>query len=214
MEKLDAGQLRKPDHAIDPIFIERWSPRAFQTGVEIPDSVLMSCFEAARWAPSSSNAQPWRFIYAKPNSPQWPIFLDSIKENTRRWAQTCSALVFFISYKILVINNQPMNSPTYGFDAGSAWMSFALQAAKLGWHTHAAASFDRAKAPGNLGVPDDWEIFCVAGIGKQAEKEVLPPDLQEREKVSGRLPLSRLLMEGGFKPELAAGEPKPPKPGK
>lgn len=202
---------RKPAYPIDPVFLQRWSPRAFQPGVEIPDEVLFTCLEAARWAPSSSNMQPWRFIYTKHGSDRWDVFLDSIKENTRRWTQNCSALVFFVSYKKLQVKDELIPSPTYGFDAGSAFMSFALQAAKMGWHTHAAATFDRAKAPVNLGVPDDWEIFCVVGIGKMGDMAQLPEDLQAREIVSERMPLSRLLMDGAFKPELAAGEPKKPK---
>src|SRR4051812_18540243 len=70
---------RKPAYPIDPLFLQRWSPRAFQPGVEIPDEVLFTCLEAARWAPSSSNAQPWRFIYTKYGSDRWDVFLDSIK---------------------------------------------------------------------------------------------------------------------------------------
>jgi hypothetical protein len=58
-----AALERAPEHAVDPLFVQRWSPRAF-TGEALPEATLMSLFEAARWAPSAMNAQPWRFVYA------------------------------------------------------------------------------------------------------------------------------------------------------
>ncbi len=65
---MTASNPRQPDHAIDPLFTERWSPRAF-TGEAVPESELLRMFEAARWAPSSYNSQPWRFVYALRGTP-------------------------------------------------------------------------------------------------------------------------------------------------
>ncbi len=77
---------RRADHNINSIFVNRWSPRSM-TGEEIEDAVLMSLFEAARWAPSSYNNQPWRFIYTKRTSRDWANFLDLINEGNRIWVK-------------------------------------------------------------------------------------------------------------------------------
>ena len=87
---------RVADYAIHPQFTDRWSPRAF-TGESIPEETLLSFFEAARWAPSAYNSQPWRFLYARRDTPNWERFLGLLNEFNRGWAQHASALVIVIS---------------------------------------------------------------------------------------------------------------------
>ena len=86
---------RVADYAIHPQFTDRWSPRAF-TGEAIPEETLLSFFEAARWAPSAYNSQPWRFLYARRDTPNWERFLGLLNEFNRSWAQHASALVIVI----------------------------------------------------------------------------------------------------------------------
>ena len=82
---------RKADHPVAPIFLERWSPRAFDSSI-IPDADLMTIFEAARWAPSSFNAQPWRFLYAKREDADWERFLDLLVPFNRGWLRGRSCI--------------------------------------------------------------------------------------------------------------------------
>ncbi len=87
---------RTPDHPIDAQFLGRWSPRAY-SGEAIPEATLKSLLEAARWAPSSYNQQPWRFIYARRDTAHWAQFLGFLNEFNQSWAKNASALVFVIS---------------------------------------------------------------------------------------------------------------------
>src|ERR1700709_2500769 len=120
---------RIPDHPVDNVFIDRWSPRAF-TGETIPQSVLFTMFEAARWAPSSYNSQPWRFLYATNNNAHWDKFLGLLIEFNQSWAKTASALVFVVSETTMVSPGKDARVPSHShsFDAGAAWGSMALQA--------------------------------------------------------------------------------------
>ena len=87
---------RTPDHAIDSIFLERWSPRAF-TGEAVPEAELLRMFEAARWSPSSYNSQPWRFVYALRGTPEWEGFFDLLVPGNQKWAKDAGALVILVS---------------------------------------------------------------------------------------------------------------------
>ena len=87
---------RRADYPIDPMFIRRWSPRAF-TGEPVPEADLRSMFEAARWAPSSSNLQPWRFFYALAETPHFAKFLALLSEGNQIWAKNAGALIVLVS---------------------------------------------------------------------------------------------------------------------
>src|SRR5471032_1193058 len=94
---------RTADHDIEPMFLHRWSPRAF-TGEQVPEAVLMSLFEAARWAPSAFNLQPWRFVYAKRGGPDWDRLLDVLIDYNKAWVagfsgSGASALIFIVSQR-------------------------------------------------------------------------------------------------------------------
>ncbi len=192
-------RTRIPEHDIDPLFIERWSPRAF-TGEPIDDETLLSFFEAARWAPSSYNSQPWRFIYAKNGTEHWGRFLELLFEFNRGWAQNASALVILLSKTTFVPPGKTEASPatSHAFDTGAAWASLALQASLSGWHTHAMGGYDKDKARVALGVPDGYELQAAVAIGRLGDKSLLPASLQEREQPSPRRPLGELVAEGVF----------------
>lgn len=183
---------RSSDGRVAAMFLERWSPRAFAE-FTIEDQTLMSFFEAARWAPSSMNAQPWRFVYARPGSPGWQSFLDSLSNTNRSWARNASALIAFVSKRTLEFGGKEIESPTHSFDTGAAWMSFALQAHLSGWHTHGMAGFDGERLRRSLAIPDGFTIEAVAAIGKVGSKEDLPETLKVREGPSARKPLADLV---------------------
>src|SRR6476620_10182142 len=117
---------RKPTFKINPLILNRWSPRSM-TGEELSDEEIMSLFEAARWAPSSSNAQPWRFIYAKRNTEQWDKLFNLMFEGNKIWTKNAAVLVVVISRRNYEQNEKP--SRTYQYDAGAAWENLALEAA-------------------------------------------------------------------------------------
>lgn len=188
---------RIADHDIDSQFLERSSPRSF-TAEEIPDAVLMSMFEAARWAPSSSNVQPWRCVYAKRGTPPFAPILEGLMPGNQRWAGAAAALVVFLSQIHAPRGDQQVVSATHGFDTGAAWMSFALQGHRLGWATHGMAGFFSDRLRAALTVPDGFDIIMVAAVGRRGPAEALPKDLQEREAPSTRRPLDGSVFAGVF----------------
>lgn len=184
---------------IDPVFTRRWSPRAF-SGETIDDATLYSLFEAARWAPSANNSQPWRFIYARRGSPVWPQWLAVLNDNNQRWAANSSVLIVLVSKQTQVRKGATEATPlrSHALDAGAAWAHLALQAVSAGWHTHAIGGFDKDRARELLGIPEDYHVNIAIAVGRQAERSSLPPDLQLREQPSQRHPLSQLVAEGRF----------------
>ncbi len=192
------GNGRTADHAIDRQFLDRWSPRAF--GAEaIPDETLMSIFEAARWAPSCFNAQPWRFVYARRDTAHWPTLFNLLIPGNQLWAQNASVLAVAVSKTILEIpGGDPVPAHSHSYDSGAAWMSLALQAHKLGWAAHGMMGFDVEKARVDLHVPDHHRVEAALAIGRPAPADTLPEKLAAREIPSGRNPLADMILEGGF----------------
>lgn len=192
-------QTRTPDHAIDALFTDRWSPRAF-TGEAMPEAALLSMLEAARWAPSAYNAQPWRFVYARRDTASWQPIFDTLVEFNQGWAQRASALVVVLSAKQAVFPGATDAAPNqwHSFDAGAAWASIAFQATLSGWSAHGMAGFDTARLKQATSIPDSHAVETVIAIGKRGDKSVLPEGLQSREAPNGRLPLAQLAAEGYF----------------
>jgi nitroreductase len=190
---------RTADHPIDPLFLERWSPRAF-TGEPISDRELLILLEAARWAPSSFNSQPWRFIYARRDTEPWPQFLGLLAEFNQAWAKNAAALVMLVSKTTLLPRGADKEVPSYthSLDAGAAWANLALQATRSGWAAHGMAGFDVPRTSAELGVPPDYRVEAAVAIGRPGDKSLLPEPLRAREEPSGRLPLSQLVSEGRF----------------
>lgn len=192
---------RSPDHPIDARFVARWSPRAFDARPMTAEQ-LAPLFEAARWAPSCLNSQPWRFVYALRTSAAWPDFLGLLTPNNQAWAQHASALIVLCSYKLMTFpgGTGSMPSPNHSFDTGAAWMQFALQAMELGMRTHAMAGFDRARAAQLLQLPDDCQVEAAIAVGWPGDAAALPEALQAREFPSGRQPLASFAFAGTFPP--------------
>jgi len=188
---------RKTAHKVDPLILNRWSPRSM-TGEDLTEEQLMTLFEAARWAPSSYNNQPWRFLFARKNTPHWFKLFDLMGEFNQGWAKHASALVVVAAKKTFDHNSKP--SVTHAFDTGAAWGMLALQAVSMGLVTHGMEGFDYYRARQELNIPDDHEVLAMIAIGKQAPKERLPGQLQEKELPSGRKELDRIAFEGEFKP--------------
>ncbi len=190
---------RTADHPIDKLFLERWSPRAF-TGEAIPEAELATIFEAARWAPSSYNSQPWRFLYARRDTPAWEHFLSLLIEFNRSWSKEAAALVILVSKQTMLVGGKEVPSYSHSFDAGAAWQSLALQATLLGWAVHGMVGFDKERAATELNVPADYRVEAAIAIGRKGDPSLLPEGVRAREVPSPRNPLSSLVFEGGFPP--------------
>lgn len=169
---------------LDPQFIERWSPRAFS-----PDPVdpvlLETCLEAARWAPSCFNEQPWRFWLTHRGSEEGKAVLECLAPKNQEWAGSAPVLMGVFAKSQFTQTGKPNRWAE--FDTGAAWMSLALQARKLGLVTHAMGGFDSDALLklANLD-PDAFSACCVVALGREGEKKDLPPDFQQKETPSER----------------------------
>lgn len=187
------------DNDADPLFVNRWSPRAFN-GEAIDDASLFRLLEAAHWAPSASNSQPWRFIYIKNSSPQWRAVTDLLSDNNRIWVPTVSALILLLSRTTFVRPGEiePGPARNHSFDAGAAWAHLALQASLAGWHTRAIAGYDKERARVLFHVPEDYKLEILIALGRLGDEATLPPQLREREIPSLRRSLAELVAEDRF----------------
>jgi nitroreductase len=190
---------RIADHPVDPQFVSRWSPRAFSQEI-IDKSTLLTFFEAARWAPSSYNSQPWRFIYATRDSEHWAQFLGFLNDFNRSWATRAAALVIVLSKRSFVPTGatEEVLSVSHSFDSGAAWGYLALQASLAGWHAHGLAGIERDRIRAELNIPDTYFIEAGIAIGRLGDKASLPETLQARESHSPRKPLIEIATEGRF----------------
>ncbi len=167
------------------------------SGESLTKSELMTLFEAARWAPSSINEQPWRFIYSLNNTFSFDIFLNLLFEGNRKWCAKAAALVVIISKKTFTKNNA--ENRTASFTSGAAMENLLLQASMIGLVGHALGGFDYDKTKIELDIPDDYEVNCIIAIGRQGKIEDLDETLRAREMPSNRKPLSDIICEGKFK---------------
>ncbi len=192
----EVKEKRKPGHKITALLLNRWSPRAM-SGETLADSELMALFEAARWAPSSYNSQPWRFIYAKRDTPHWEKLFGLLVDFNKQWCKNAAVLVVIVARKTFEHNNQP--APTHAFDAGAAWENLALEASDRGLVAHGMEGFDYEAARKELAIPNDYAVLAMCAIGKRGKKEDLSQQMQEREFPSDRKQLSEIVMQGEFK---------------
>jgi nitroreductase len=192
MPMIKGSEIRKADHPIDPVFLDRWSPRAM-SGEEIPETELMCLFEAARWAPSSNNNQPWRILYARRNTEHWPLFYNLLTDSNKIWAQNAAALLLIVS-KNTFDSGRP--SRTHSYDAGAAWENLALQGNLRGYVVHGMQGFDYELARSSLNIPDGFTVEAMAAIGMPGNRADLPDDLQTRESPNDRRKLSETICEG------------------
>jgi len=190
---------RTSDHEIEPIFLQRWSPRAF-TGEAMPEPDLMRLFEAARWAPSSYNSQPWRFLYARRDTPAWATFFGLLGAPNQAWAGRAALLIVVVSKTTMHPpgRDSAVPSHSHSFDTGAAWANLALQATAMGWHAHGMVGFDMPRAAAALHVPEGYRVEAAIAVGRKGDKATLPEALQAREAPNGREPVEKFVFEGGF----------------
>lgn len=183
-------------HKIVDLLLNRWSPRAM-SGETISDRELMSLFEAARWAPSSYNNQPWRFVYAKRESPHWDVLFNLMVDFNKEWCKNAAVLIVVVSANNFAFNGKP--SRTHSFDTGAAWENLALQGFAQGLVIHGMEGFDYDRAKAELNIPADYTVEAMIAVGKPGELENLSDALQEKEVISDRKKIEEFIFEGEFK---------------
>ncbi|BAK65907.1 putative nitroreductase [Sphingobium sp. SYK-6] len=188
---------RTTDTALDKLFLDRWSPRAFD-GSAIPDADLRTILDAGRWAPSAYNYQPWRILYAVNGDANWETFLSILVPFNQSWAKNASVLLFFVSDTLMQLPESANPSHSHSFDTGAAWAQIGLQAHMLGYHAHGMTGIDFDKARDLLAVPERFRVEAAAAIGRATDPSILPEGLREREVPSDRKPLVEIAYPGKF----------------
>jgi nitroreductase len=164
------------------IIKERWSPRAMSPQTIEPEKIE-TLFEAARWAPSSSNLQPWRYYYATKDDGEARLKLESLLEPGNNWAKNAYLLIIsFADTKRTRKDGTQGDNYHALHDTGAASAFLALQCEPLGLVGHQMAGFDREKANGLLGVPENFVPGSMIAVAYPDALESLSPELQEKEK--------------------------------
>jgi len=172
------------------LIANRWSPRSFDDSHKLSDDQIHSLLEAARWSPSSMNAQPWRFLVGLRGDSNFAGLVSSLKENNLLWAPKSSAI-------ILVAATAENVSMIEAFDAGLAVNALTTQAQSMGLHTHQMGGFSKSKVKEVFSLPDNVEPIVLISVGKVTDPSHLPQALLERELAPRvRKPLSELMIKG------------------
>ena len=184
---------RDPADGVDPLFYERWSPRAFAQRT-IDEKTLKTIFDAARWAPSCYNDQPWQFITSS-GSQDFDFFHNLLTEFNQAWAHRASLIGFIVARKHFEHNGKP--NQIAAFDCGAAWLSMTLQARRLGLYTHGMGGIKREEIYKAFDLdPAEYEVICGFALGYISSASQLPEDFAEKEKPSARKPLAQIWRRG------------------
>ncbi len=184
------------DHPVHDLIRHRWSPRAF-ADKPVPREVLRSLFEAARWAPSSNNEQPWAFLVATKDDPAYPTLLSTLVEFNQLWAKNAPVLAIAVSKLSFARNGHPNRNAFY--DTGAAVAHLTTEASTRGLFVHQMAGFDPQKAKELFSIPADWEAIAAFVIGYPGDPQSLPETLRDRELAPrSRKPLSEFVMSGAW----------------
>jgi nitroreductase len=167
-----------------PVILERWSPRAFDDR-DVSQADLRRIFEAARWAPSSYNEQPWRFFVGRRNSQTYKKIHATLVPSNQAWAQSAPVLILGVAKTRFGHNDSPNNYALH--DLGAADGFITLQAASMGIATHQMAGFDQAKAREAFAIPEIYAIGSVMALGYQGD----PSTLGEQHQAQEQSPRSR-----------------------
>jgi nitroreductase len=193
--------LAKPapvEHPIHELLASRWSPRAYAGDRPVAPEVLAQLFEAARWAPSSSNEQPWSFIVGIKGRETWNKLFDTLVPGNQAWTRNAPVLMLGLARKTFQKSGSPNRHAMY--DLGQAVSMLLIQATSLGLITHQMAGFDPEKARSTFQVPDNYDIGAVIAIGYQADPSTLPTELRERETAPRtRNSIDTFVFEGDFR---------------
>jgi nitroreductase len=168
----EVNELKKapPVEGVLPTIHERWSPRSFAAR-EVSPETLKKVFEAARWAASSYNEQPWRFLVGRRGDSTWQEIFDALGDFNKKWAQTAPVLILGVARTRFSHNGTENRYAVYDLGAASSYLT--LEAAALGLRTHQMAGFDQEAARKALTIPGEYAIGAVIALGYQGEPAAL-----------------------------------------
>lgn len=196
---------------LHPVVAERWSPRAFEARA-LPESALVALLEAARWAPSSRNEQPWRIVAVTHDDPAFPDALEALSPGNQTWAGRAPWLLA-IAARTNIEKDGSANRYAW-HDTGIATGQLLAQATALGLSAHVMGGFDAEKLRSALGIPTGHEAVSVVAVGYRASADTLPGDLRDRERAPrARRPLESVAFRGRFGEPFVAAAPGPVKGG-
>jgi nitroreductase len=192
--------MHKPaatDVTLHELIRNRWSPRAFAEKL-VPPEVLRSLFEAARWAPSSNNEQPWAYLVATKDNPEnFAKMLGVLVEFNANWAKHAPVLALFVAHLKTQRDGKPNRVALH--DVGSASAQLTFEANARGLQVHQMAGFDAEKARETFAIPQDWEPVAAMAIGYPGDPESLPEKLRDRELAPRtRKPAGEFVMSGSW----------------
>lgn len=181
--QLPIENYRKPNKKIEDLFWHRFSPRAL-SGEALNEEAVLTVLEAARFAPSAFNEQPWRFIYSLKGDNAWQEILSSLVDFNQAWANKSGALIIVLAKNNFSHNDQLNN--TSQFDTGAAWQNLALQARALGLVAHGMSGFDYEKLKEKFKINDSFSILATIALGHPGDINDLNDEMKEKEKPSDR----------------------------
>jgi len=190
------------DFPVHDFIAERWSPRAFSDKPVAPD-VLQSLFEAARWAPSSSNEQPWAYIAATMDDAEnFAKLVSVLVPSNVTWAQHAPVLALAVAELAFAKSGTPNRNAQYDVGSASAWLT--VEATSRGLFVHQMGGFDHDKARQVFEIPTGWEPIAAIAIGYPGDPDSLPQPLRDREVAPRtRKPISQFVMSGSWKNKAA-----------
>ena len=186
---LKAAQTSVPIH---PLLAQRWSPRGFDAEHQLDDQTVLALLEAARWAPSAANSQPWRFLVARRGEPAFAQLLAVLSPGNQPWAERARALVLVAAE---VVDEKGKARPWAHYDTGQAVAALSMQAEAIGLSAHQMGGFDAVAAARQFGLDAALSPVVVIALGLRDEANPLPEPYAARETaVRARSPLSSLLL--------------------
>ncbi len=160
------------------IIFKRYSPVIFSEK-EVDHEMLLQLFEAARWAPSAFNEQPWRFIVCpKKDSKQYEKLFDCLADTNKEWAKSAPVLILVMAKKFSSYNGKP--NPYHQYDTGMAMMNFIIAAMEQGIYVHQMGGYSQEKAREHFNITEEYSLISVAAVGYHGDIASLPEHLQKR----------------------------------
>lgn len=177
---------------LHPLLAERWSPRGFDTEHVLDDADLVALLEAARWAPSANNSQPWRFLVARRDEEAFDRLVEILAPGNQVWAHAAGALILVAAE---AVDETGLRRPWAHFDTGQAVAALSLQAEARGLHVHQMGGFDADRAHAGFDLDESLQPVVVVAVGLHDPHAELPEPLAAREAAPRtRQPLESLLL--------------------
>ena len=188
---------RIPEASINTIFINRWSPRAFDPHFTLEEKDIETLIEAARWSPSCFNEQPWRFIVAAKQDDEFDDFIELLVPANQKWAKDAALIGFLVAKKDFT--QKDSENKHARFDSGAAWMALTLQARSHGLHTHGMAGINYDDVYDKLEIDkNEYDLICAFAVGQRGDKDQLPEKLKDQEEPNNRKALEEIYFRGKF----------------